>query len=121
MFFCSATALSQPTLRELVRGPSTKRTLAQVENASFHVANEVRIASKGEEALITGDFIHHPCQFARPDWAAAVDSDQTQSTKTRNEVFARLADTPTLVIGTHFATPTAGRIVRDGEAYRLEV
>jgi len=26
-----------------------------------------------------------------------------------------------LVIGTHFAAPTAGRIVRDGAAYRLKV
>jgi hypothetical protein len=25
------------------------------------------------------------------------------------------------VIGTHFATPTAGRVVRDGDAYRLLV
>ena len=26
----------------------------------------IRIRSQGEEALITGDFLHHPCQFARP-------------------------------------------------------
>lgn len=81
----------------------------------------IRISSKGEEALITGDFIHHPCQMARPDWAAVVDYDRTQSTTTRREVFARLAGTPTLVIGTHFAAPTAGRIVRDGDAFRMEV
>ena len=30
----------------------------------------VRIRSKGEEALITGDFLHHPCQLARPEWAS---------------------------------------------------
>lgn len=81
----------------------------------------IRISSRGEEALITGDFIHHPCQMARPDWAAVVDYDKMQSTKTRHEVFARLAGTPTLVIGTHFAAPTAGRIVRDGDAFRMEV
>ncbi|HEX7775290.1 MAG TPA: MBL fold metallo-hydrolase [Parvibaculum sp.] len=81
----------------------------------------IRISSKGEEALITGDFIHHPCQMARPDWAAPVDSDQSLSTKTRREVFARLAGTPTLVIGTHFASPTAGHIVRDGDAFRFDV
>ncbi len=81
----------------------------------------IRISSKGAEALITGDFIHHPCQMARPDWAALVDYDKDQSTKTRREVFSRLAGTPTLVIGTHFATPTAGRIVRDGDAFKMEV
>ena len=81
----------------------------------------VRISSKGEEALITGDFVHHPCQLAHPEWAAAVDYDQAASTKTRREVFGRLAGTPTLVIGTHFAGPTAGRVVRDEDVWRLVV
>ncbi len=35
----------------------------------------LRIASEGEEALITGDFMHHPCQIARPDWSSTADSD----------------------------------------------
>ena len=30
----------------------------------------VRIASQGEEALITGDFMHHPCQIAYPEWSS---------------------------------------------------
>jgi glyoxylase-like metal-dependent hydrolase (beta-lactamase superfamily II) len=81
----------------------------------------VRISSKGEEALITGDFVHHPCQMARPDWASTPDFDQAASTATRREVFGRLAGTPTLVIGTHFAGPTAGRVVKDGDAFRLVV
>jgi glyoxylase-like metal-dependent hydrolase (beta-lactamase superfamily II) len=81
----------------------------------------VRISSKGEEALITGDFIHHPCQLAHTDWASAADYDPQASTITRNRVFAELAGTPVLVIGTHFAAPTAGHVVRDGQAFRLKV
>lgn len=81
----------------------------------------LRISSRGEEALITGDFIHHPCQLARPDWAASFDYDQAHSTRTRREMFGQLAGAPVLVIGTHFAGPTAGHIVRDGDAWRLEV
>jgi len=81
----------------------------------------VRISSRGEEALITGDFVHHPCQLARPDWASAADYDKAHSTRTRREVFAKLAGQPVLVIGTHFSGPTAGHIVRDGDAYRLAV
>ena len=79
----------------------------------------VRIASQGEEALITGDFLHHPCQMAHPDWAAAVDYDRDRSTRTRQAVFATLAGTRTLLIGTHFAGATAGYVVQDGEGYRL--
>jgi glyoxylase-like metal-dependent hydrolase (beta-lactamase superfamily II) len=81
----------------------------------------VRISSLGEEALITGDFMHHPCQIARPHWCSAADSDPAQAQTTRETMLAKLAGTPTLVIGTHFAGATAGRIVRDGDVYRLAV
>lgn len=81
----------------------------------------VRIASRGEEALITGDFMHHPCQIAHPEWSTLADTDPAQGIQTRWDMFNRLAGTPTLVIGTHFAGATAGRIVRDGDAFRLDV
>jgi glyoxylase-like metal-dependent hydrolase (beta-lactamase superfamily II) len=81
----------------------------------------VLIASEGHEALITGDFVHHPCQMGMPAWASSADYDQEQSTRTRREVFGRLAGTSTLVIGTHFAGATAGHIKTDGDAFRLEV
>ncbi|TCZ58795.1 MBL fold metallo-hydrolase [Roseicella aquatilis] len=81
----------------------------------------VHIASGGEEALITGDIAHHPCQLARPDWSSTADSDPVQSVATRHAIFGGLAGRPVLVIGTHFAGPTAGRVTRDGEGYRLLV
>jgi glyoxylase-like metal-dependent hydrolase (beta-lactamase superfamily II) len=81
----------------------------------------VRIVSEGEEALITGDFMHHPCQMALLDLCSSADHDTAQATRTRREVLARLAGTRTLVFGTHFATPSAGLVVRDGDAFRLAV
>ncbi|MDA0338961.1 MAG: MBL fold metallo-hydrolase [Proteobacteria bacterium] len=81
----------------------------------------VMIESQGETAIITGDFMHHPCQIAHPEWAASVDYDKKASTQTRRDMFAQYADTPTLIIGTHFASPTAGHLVRDGDTYRLDV
>ena len=80
----------------------------------------VRISSRGEQAVITGDLVHHPVQFARPDWVPSVDSDPALATRTRKDFMERYADSPTLVIGTHFAGPTAGRLVRDGHVYRLD-
>ncbi len=80
----------------------------------------VRISSQGEEALITGDFMHHPCQIARPDWSSTADSDPVEAHATRERMLGALVGTPTLVIGTHFAGRTAGRVVRDGDAYRLD-
>ncbi|HEV2100132.1 MAG TPA: MBL fold metallo-hydrolase [Stellaceae bacterium] len=79
----------------------------------------LHIASMGEEALITGDFMHHPCQIARPDWSSTADTDPAGAQQTRERMLAGLADTSTLVIGTHFAGRTAGHVVPDGNAYRL--
>jgi glyoxylase-like metal-dependent hydrolase (beta-lactamase superfamily II) len=79
----------------------------------------VRIGSQGEQALITGDFMHHPCQIARPEWSSAADSDADQARLTRERMLTLLADAPILVIGTHFAGRTAGQVVRDGDAFRL--
>jgi len=43
----------------------------------------VRIASQGEEALITGDFRHHSCQIARPEWSSTADSHPALARLTR--------------------------------------
>jgi len=76
----------------------------------------VLIRSDGEEALLTGDVAHHPCQMTHLDWSSTADSDPAQSAETRRALFSRFADTPTLVIGGHFS---AGHIKRDGDAFRF--
>ena len=81
----------------------------------------VAIKSQGEEALITGDFMHHPCQIARPHWCSTADSDPATAQATRERMLVELSSRPVLVIGTHFAGATAGRIVRDGDVYRMDV
>ena len=81
----------------------------------------VMIQSRGEQALITGDFMHHPCQIAHPEWSTLADSDPVEAIQTRHSMFQRLAGTPVLIIGTHFSGVTAGRLVIDGDRYRLDV
>jgi glyoxylase-like metal-dependent hydrolase (beta-lactamase superfamily II) len=83
-----------------------------------HVA--VRISSGGREAVITGDLMHHPCQIARPEWASTADVDPKAAGRTRADFVERYADTGTLVFGTHFAAPTAGRVVRDRDGFRFD-
>ncbi|MGH7899450.1 MAG: MBL fold metallo-hydrolase [Candidatus Binatia bacterium] len=80
----------------------------------------VRISSRGEDAVITGDLMHHPIQCSMPEWPSAFDSDADLARKTRREFLERYGDRPVLVFGTHFATPTAGHIVRDGDAWRFD-
>jgi glyoxylase-like metal-dependent hydrolase (beta-lactamase superfamily II) len=78
----------------------------------------VHIRSDGEEALLTGDVAHHPCQMAHLDWSSTADFDPVQSAATRHQLFGRFADTETLVIGGHF---NAGHIRRDGDAFKFIV
>lgn len=80
----------------------------------------ILIESKGERGLITGDFVHNPCQMARPHWGSTFDTGPQEAVETRKRVLGELAGTKTLVIGTHFAAPTAGHIVGDGEVWRFE-
>jgi len=81
----------------------------------------VVIESKGETAIITGDMMHHPCQIGHPDWAPAFDSDKDAGRATRRAMIKDWADKPILIIGTHFPTPTAGHIKKDGASHRFEV
>ena len=80
----------------------------------------VVIESEGQSAVITGDMTHHPCQMGHPDWSPSFDSDRKASAVMRRRMFAEWADKPILVIGTHYAAPTAGHVKSDGDAFRFE-
>jgi glyoxylase-like metal-dependent hydrolase (beta-lactamase superfamily II) len=94
------------------------RLTPSIGHTPGHVS--VMIESEGERAVITGDVAHHPCQMAHPDWTFG-DNDRTAAVLTRARLFAAWADQTILVIGTHFAAPTAGHVVRDGAAFRFSV
>lgn len=78
----------------------------------------ILIQSEGQQALISGDALHHPCQLAHPKWKS-FDTDSDLANETRQRLLERFADTDTLFIGSHFTEPIAGRLQRDGEGFRL--
>lgn len=80
----------------------------------------VRIRSNGTEAVITGDLMHHPIQCAAPAMNSNFDATPEAAEAARRLFLADHADRDVLVIGTHFAAPTAGRVLRHGDAYRFE-
>lgn len=110
-------------LVELVSAPYRVCQEVQLVPTPGHTPGHVsvRIESEAAQALITGDFIHHPCQLAHPEWTALPDVDRSVAEQTRRAELAQCADGETLVIGTHFAGPTAGYIRTDGDGYRLEL
>ena len=81
----------------------------------------VRLRSGDADAVITGDLMHHPVQMAEPQWGSHFDSDADAARKTRRAFCERYAGGDVTVLGTHFHDPTAGRVVRHGDAWRFEV
>jgi glyoxylase-like metal-dependent hydrolase (beta-lactamase superfamily II) len=79
----------------------------------------VRISSRGQDAVITGDLMHHPIQCRYPEWSNNFDNDGAMAKRTRRAFCERYADSGTLVFGTHFAAPSAGRIVRTDGSFRF--
>jgi hypothetical protein len=70
--------------------------------------------------VITGDLMHHPIQCAMPHRIARFDMDSEAGKNSRVGFVERYSDTPVLVIGAHFADPTAGWIRRHGDSRRFE-
>lgn len=80
----------------------------------------VSIESLGQRAVITGDLAHHPIQFALPDIGMAADVDASLATQTRRRFLADRVDDGALVLGSHFAGRTGGRVLSDGSGWRLD-
>ena len=116
--------------------PIIEAGLAQFIGTEFQVCDEVslfptpghtpghvsaHISSKGKDAVITGDLMHHPIQMALPEHPANFDMDQAAGAKTRVDFLKKYQDRKAFVIASHFCDPTAGWIVKDDENWRFEV
>ena len=80
----------------------------------------VRIHSEGESAVITGDFLHHPCQMEEPYWECTADWDTKMAQKTRMDALEAYAEEGLLVFGTHFASPSVGTVIKKGKHFQFE-
>lgn len=79
----------------------------------------VQLKSNGQEAVITGDMMVNPVQIAEPEWSQQADADREQAIATRTLFVNRYCDTPTLILGTHFNTPTGVYIVSQSDKKRI--
>jgi len=95
----------------------------QLEPTPGHTPGHVclNLSAGGRNAVFSGDLMHHPVQCAYPEWNSRFCVDPVLSRATRQGFVERYADTGTLILGAHFAAPTAGRIVADGDRCKLAV
>jgi glyoxylase-like metal-dependent hydrolase (beta-lactamase superfamily II) len=78
----------------------------------------VRIRSQGQEAVVTGDLMHHALQCREPDWSTIFDFDPGQAAQSRRRLLGQVADTGAFVLPIHFPNPTVGRVAADGDRFR---
>ncbi|MDB5717931.1 MAG: putative hydrolase [Sphingomonas bacterium] len=74
----------------------------------------------GGHALFTGDCFHHPVQLVRPDLHFFADEDGAIASRQRVRLFETYADSEVVFFPAHFAGKSAGRVRRDGAAFRFE-
>lgn len=79
----------------------------------------VQLRAQGQTAIITGDMMVHPVQIAEPQWRQRADTDKALAIATRTRFIDQHCDTDTLILGTHFNTPTGVYIVSAGEQKRI--
>ncbi|MDA0270498.1 MAG: MBL fold metallo-hydrolase, partial [Chloroflexi bacterium] len=110
-------------LCELIDAPYAITESVHLKPSPGHTPGHVyvTISSGGEEALITGDALHHKLQLAAPDLPDSTDrgGDPGQALRTRMALFERLVDTNTLMLGGHFEPPAAGYLRRHRDGYAL--
>jgi len=79
----------------------------------------LNLAAGGRRATFSGDVLHHPVQCARPEWNSRFCHDPARSRATRRAFLERHGDADVVVLGAHFAAPTAGRVVTSGGGRRF--
>lgn len=74
----------------------------------------------GERAIFWGDVVHHPIQLVCPNLTMSFDGDPEMARQTRLRTLARAIEETLVCFPAHFRDPSAGRVLRDGSAYRYE-
>ncbi len=122
-----------PTMADSVR-PIIEADRAELVEADHRISDDLwleptpghtpghvslHIASDGQEAVITGDLMHHPIQCGEPQWNSRACSDPNQARTTRRAFLERYSGGEVTILGPHFASPTAGHFIPHGDAWRF--
>ncbi|OSQ51077.1 beta-lactamase [Marivita geojedonensis] len=77
----------------------------------------VRVASRGKEAIVTGDALHTAAQCWHPEWHFRFDVDAEQAVKSRRRLLETASEADCVVLGSHFSLPSVGRIAAFQNAF----
>jgi len=77
----------------------------------------VRVESNGERLTFAGDALF-PVGFDHPDWHNGFEHDPEEAVRVRVDLLREAAQSGELLVATHLAFPSLGRVALDGDAFR---
>jgi glyoxylase-like metal-dependent hydrolase (beta-lactamase superfamily II) len=80
-----------------------------------HVA--IKLQSRGEHAVFSGDVMHVPLQIHYPRWGTSLDDDPLLGIRSRLDLLEHCAETRTLILPTHFVPDTGCFIARTADGF----
>ncbi|MCS6930820.1 MAG: MBL fold metallo-hydrolase [Acetobacteraceae bacterium] len=78
------------------------------------------VTDGADSVMVLGDLTSRPeINLRHPGWHVIFDMDAQMAEATRRRVFDRLVAEGTLAVGYHWPFPALGRVLREGEGYRV--
>jgi glyoxylase-like metal-dependent hydrolase (beta-lactamase superfamily II) len=77
----------------------------------------IKIVSRGEEALFSGDVMHHPLQIYAPDINSCFCEFPEAATRSRLWTLNHAAESNTLLFSSHFGESSVGHVSRTGDRF----
>ena len=81
----------------------------------------IDLNTNGHHIVMSGDILHHPIQIAYPEWNSRFCVDPDRSRESRKGFVEKHVDTDSLLLPAHFASPTMGRIVGNGDRCKYQL
>lgn len=108
---------------ELVEGDHQIDDELHLEPSPGHTPGHVflHLQSSGKRAVMTGDIMHHPVQCSEPQWNSGFCVNPHESAATRRKFLETYSEQDVTVLAAHFLAPNGGRIVPNGEAWKLQI
>lgn len=90
-----------------------------IEPAPGHTPGHVvlKLHSRGQRGIFSGDTMHHPIQIFHPDWNSSFCTAPEDARRTRRRILEECAEQKAYLMPAHFGSPHAVRVDRRGEAF----